>query len=137
MSQSTEQKPDDHTHTEVKNDGAPTDIEQEVTLYGNTEECGHCKDADKDFTNLTKDKKTKYRYVNIHETECQEYLKKKGIKPQEKVPIPQIKVCKTEFNKEKNKKERKCGEVSDYEPAKWKSLENDLLPEEVSLNLEE
>jgi glutaredoxin len=114
-----------------------TPDENEVLLYGDVATCGHCKDANETLSEMTDGKTTKYRYVDVHNSDAKAFFKSKGIEPNQKVPIPYIRVCKTSVNPTTQKKEKKCGEVKEWKKDTWKSLENDKLPEEVSLSLEE
>jgi hypothetical protein len=116
---------------------APVADENEVLLYGDVATCGHCKDANETLSEMTDGKTTKYRYVDVHNADAKAFFKSKGIEPNQKVPIPYIRVCKTSVNPTTQKKEKKCGEVKEWKKDTWKSLENDKLPEEVSLSLEE
>lgn len=102
----------------------------EIIAYGDTKDCEYCEDADKDFTKAVgKSEKIKYTYKNIHDTEGQEFLKQKGVKDNDPVDIPTIKVCKTELDEATGTRKKSCAEVKGYEKDKWKGLEKEELPE--------
>ena len=123
--------------TSTTNQENVPESEIEIKLIGDKEDCSHCDEGNQFFSKYADDKKIKYTYVNIDSDEGKQYLQSKGIKEGDEYKIPAIKACKIEQVEVDGAKKRvkKCGEVDNFDANTWRSLDNDKLPETVSLSL--
>ena len=110
--------------------------QDEITVFGDQDKCDVCKKIDGDFSKkIGRSKKIKYTYKPLDDTESQKFLESRGIKDQDHVDVPIIRVCKT--REEDGKKKKYCHVESGYEESKWKDLDNDMIPDTLAFKLEE
>ena len=107
----------------------------EYQMTGNTDDCGACQETEKNIKSITNDK-VSYTYFALDSPEAKKTLEQKGIKEDEHFDIPVLKACATRVDKEGHKT-KKCGWVNEPNKVNWKDLDNKLLPDTVSLDLDE
>jgi hypothetical protein len=107
----------------------------EYQLAGDHDSCGACQETEKSIKNITSDK-IAYTYFALDSPEAKKILEQKGIKEDEHFDIPVVKACATKIDKEGHKS-KKCGWVQEPTKVNWKDLDNKLLPDTVSLDLDE
>ena len=122
--------------TETPTETSTDTIESvEYQLTGDHDNCGGCQEVEKGIKGITNDKVT-YAYYALDSEEAKKTLAQKGIKEDEHFDIPVVKACATKIDKEGHKS-KKCGWVNNPDKVDWKDLDNKLLPDTVSLDLDE
>jgi len=107
----------------------------EYQLTGDHDNCGACKETENNIKDFTSDKVT-YKYFALNSDEAKKILEQKGIKEDDHFDIPLVKACAVKVDQEGNKT-KKCGWVNEPTKVNWKDLDNKLLPDTVSLDLDE
>ncbi len=123
------------TETPAETTNTDTIESVEYQLTGDHDNCGACQETEKNIKDFTSDKVT-YKYFALDSEEAKKTLAQKGIKEDEHFDIPVVKACAVKVDSEGNKT-KKCGWVPEPNKVNWKDLDNKLLPDTVSLDLDE
>ena len=99
-----------------------------ISLTGDKEKCGHCREDDKKLQDYSKVASYTYEYTDVNSDRGQEQLRSWGVGEGKSVDIPITKVETCETSKEGNKK---C-KTYDWRDSYWDSLAKGQLPDEVT-----
>ena len=131
----SDEQPSETPITTETNTNTDTIESVEYQLTGDHDNCGGCQEVEKGIKSITNEKVT-YAYYALDSPEAKKTLNQKGIKEDEHFDIPVVKACAVKIDNEGNKT-KKCGWVPEPNKVNWKDLDNKLLPDTVSLDLDE
>jgi len=112
----------------MSQDNSSTQKTTKISLTGDVEKCGHCKEDDKKFRDLSSKTGYSYEYIDVNSERGQQNLKDWGVKENEKVDIP---IVKAETCINTGTEQKKC-KVTDWKDNYLQDLESGKLPEEVT-----